>query len=186
MNRAECGNFGVPRADALRLPEKTAVLRRTTGDKVDFGGATIEVLWPPKSWHPGRDRNADSMVLRISYQDSAALLEGDALSRNERQFSMSSVQAQLLKVGHHGSNSSTSPELLAAVQPKYAMISAGAQNPFGHPRPEVLQRLTSAGTHIFRTDVEGALSFYLDGKQVTVAVVGGHQTVVALQQSQNH
>ena len=174
--------------ELLRLgsQEKTAVLRRTAGDKFEFGGATIEVLWPPKNWHPGRDRNADSMVLRISYQDSAALLEGDALSRNERQFPMSFVRAELLKVGHHGSNSSTSPELLAAVQPKYAMISAGAQNPFGHPRPEVLLRLTSAGTQIFRTDVEGALSFFLDGKQVTAAVLGSHQTVVALQQSQNH
>ena len=89
-------------------------------------------------------------------------------------------------MGHHGSNSSTSPELLAAVHPKYAIISAGAQNPFGHPRPEVLQRLTLAGTHIFRTDVEGALSFYLDGKQVTSAVVGGQETTVALQQNQNH
>jgi competence protein ComEC len=164
----------------------TTVIRRTAGEKFEFGGATIEVLWPPGNWHPGRDRNADSMVLRIRYQDSAALLEGDALSRNERQFPLSSSRAQLLKVGHHGSNTSTSPELLAAVQPQYAIISAGAQNPFGHPRPEVLGRLSNAGTHIFRTDVEGAVSFFLDGKQVTSAVVGGQQTEVALQQSQNH
>ncbi|HEX7958360.1 MAG TPA: DNA internalization-related competence protein ComEC/Rec2, partial [Terriglobales bacterium] len=166
--------------------EKTAVLRRAAGDKFEFGGATIEVLWPPANWHPGRDRNADSMVLRISYQGSAALLEGDALSRNERQFPLFSARAQILKVGHHGSNSSTSPELLAAVQPKYAMISAGPQNPFGHPRPEVLQRLTGAGTQIFRTDVQGGLSFFLDGKQVTSAVLGGQRTEIALQQNQNH
>jgi competence protein ComEC len=165
---------------------KTVVVHRAAGDRFQFGGATIDVLWPPANWHPGRDRNADSMVLRISYQDSAALLEGDALSRNERQFASFSAHSQLLKVGHHGSNSSTSPELLAAVQPKYAMISAGPQNPFGHPRPEVLQRLSAAGTHIFRTDVEGALSFYLDGKQVTSAAAGGQQTEVALEQNQNH
>ena len=169
----------------LGSAETTSVLRRVAGDKFDFGGATIEVLWPPANWHPGRDRNADSMVLRISYQDSAALLEGDALSRNERQFPLSSARAQLLKVGHHGSNTSTTPELLAVVQPQYAIISAGAHNPFGHPRPEVLQRLTSAGTHVFRTDVEGAVSFFLDGKQVTSAVVGGQQMEVRLQQSQN-
>src|SRR5262249_55294530 len=126
-----------------------------------------------------------SMVLRISYQESAALLEGDALSRNERQFASLFARAQLLKVGHHGSNTSTSPELLAAVRPQYAMISAGAQNPFGHPRPEVLGRLTTAGTHILRTDVEGALSFFLDGKQITSAVVGGQQTEIRLQQNQN-
>jgi competence protein ComEC len=163
----------------------TTVIRRTAGEKFEFGGATIEVLWPPGNWRPGRDRNADSMVLRISYQDSAALLEGDAVSRNERQFPLSSARAQLLKVGHHGSNTSTSPELLAAVQPKYAVISAGAHNPFGHPRPEVLERLTNAGTHIFRTDVEGAVSFFFDGKQVTSAVAGGQQVEVPLRQSQN-
>jgi competence protein ComEC len=165
---------------------ETAVIRRAAGDKFEFGGTTIEVLWPPANWHPGRDRNADSMVLRIGYRDSSALLEGDALSRNERQFPLLFARAQLLKVGHHGSNTSTSQDLLAAVQPSYAIISAGANNPFGHPRPEVLQRLTGAGTHIFRTDVEGAVSFFLDGNQVSSAVVGGQQTEVRFQQSQNH
>jgi competence protein ComEC len=73
----------------------------------------------------------------------------------------------LLKVAHHGSASGTSADLLSTVHPRYAVISVGSRNVYGHPRREVLERLQHAGVKTYRTDEEGAVSFYLDGKSVT-------------------
>jgi competence protein ComEC len=83
-------------------------------------------------------------------------------------------EAQLLKVAHHGSAGSTSSELLAAVRPRYAVISAGVRNVYGHPRRDVLERLQDSGVKTYRTDVMGAVSFYLDGKSVTPDVAATH------------
>jgi competence protein ComEC len=79
-------------------------------------------------------------------------------------------EAMLLKVAHHGSASGTSADLLATVRPRYAVISVGARNVYGHPRLEVLERLQQAGVKTFRTDEQGAVSFYLDGKSVSPEV----------------
>ncbi len=154
-----------------------AVVRRSAGETFPFGGAAIEVLWPPADWQPtSRGRNAESMVLRISYEKSAVLLEGDAEKKTERQLATVHPLAQLLKVGHHGSNTSTIPELLEAVKPEFAVISSGAQNTFGHPRPEVLERLARSGVQTYRTDRQGATSFFFDGQGITSTVFGAQQT----------
>ncbi len=152
------------------------VLRRTAGEKFSFGAAQVEVLWPPADWRPAEHRrNEESMVLRIRYGSAAALLEGDAEKKAEQEIALLVPQAQLLKVGHHGSNTSTTPQLLEAVRPAFAVISSGAQNTFGHPRPEVLHRLAASGVRTHRTDHEGAVSFLLDEKGVSAAVVGSQQ-----------
>ena len=83
-------------------------------------------------------------------------------------------EAMLLKVAHHGSASGTSADLLATVHPRFAVISVGARNVYGHPRREVLERLQKAGVKTYRTDREGAVSFYLDGKSVTPDVAFLH------------
>ncbi len=163
------------------------VLRRTAGQKFNFGETQIEVLWPPADWRPAEhSRNEESMVLRIQYQGSAALLEGDAEKKAEQQVALLQPRAQLLKVGHHGSNTSTTPQLLFAVKPEFAVISAGAQNSFGHPRPQVLQRLRESGVRTHRTDLEGAVSFLLDGKRVSAAVVGARQMVLDFRSNPSH
>jgi competence protein ComEC len=77
-----------------------------------------------------------------------------------------SPEADLLKVAHHGSATSTTPELLAAVNPKFAVISVGYHNSFGHPRQVVLDRLQASHVRTYRTDLSGAVTFLLDGKQV--------------------
>ena len=105
--------------------------------------------------------------MKMSFGDTSALLEGDAERQTEKQMATERPQADLLKVGHHGSATSTMPEFLAAVHPKFAVISVGARNVYGHPRREVLDRLESAGVAIYRTDVDGAVTFYLDGRSVT-------------------
>src|SRR6185437_7286235 len=91
----------------------------------------------------------------------------DAERKTERQIAAEQPQADVLKVGHHGSATSTIPELLAAVHPQYAVISVGARNVYGHPRKEVLDRLREADVATYRTDLDGAVTFYLDGYNVS-------------------
>ncbi len=106
-------------------------------------------------------------MIKISYGNTSALLEGDAERKTERQVADEQPQADLLKVGHHGSATSTWPELLAAVHPRFAIISVGMRNVYGHPRWDVLNRLAESKISTYRTDMNGAVTFYLDGKNVT-------------------
>jgi competence protein ComEC len=107
------------------------------------------------------------MVLRVSYGQTSALLEGDAEKAVERRIaSLHHLHTDLLKVGHHGSNTSTTPELLQAVQPTFAVISLGFRDCFGFPKPAVLARLQAAKVRVYRTDLDGTTTFYLDGHSV--------------------
>ena len=108
--------------------------------------------------------------MKITYGQTSALLEGDAERQTERHIAAEQPEANLLKVAHHGSATSTIPELLAAVHPKFAVISVGARNTYGHPRREVLARLAESGVATYRTDLNGAVTFYLDGHTVTSSV----------------
>jgi competence protein ComEC len=83
-----------------------------------------------------------------------------------------SPRADLLKVAHHGSATSTTPELLSVVQPRFAVISVGARNSFGHPRIVVLKRLQDAHVLTYRTDLMGLVTFLLEGKKVEARVGG--------------
>ena len=154
-------------AEAYALGIK--VVRHWEGDEFDLGGAKIEVLFPPQDWPVGLEpKNNDSMVLHVSYGATSALLEGDAEKAVERRIAaLHHPHADLLKVGHHGSATSTTPEILQSVKPAYAVISVGFHTSFGLPKPDVLTRLQAAGTHVYRTDLDGAVTFLLDGRSVT-------------------
>ena len=145
------------------------VVRHWEGDEFELGGAKVDVLFPPQDWPLGLEpKNNDSMVLQVSYGKTSVLLEGDAEKAVERRIaSLHHPHADLLKVGHHGSNTSTTPEILQAVKPTVAVISVGYGNSFGLPKADVLQRLQNAGVHVYRTDLNGAVTFYLDGHSVT-------------------
>jgi len=146
---------------------KVAVRQRAAGDEFALGGARFRVLAPPANWQPGQQaRNNDSLALLVSYGKTSALLEGDAEQKMEKLIATESPRAGLLKVGHHGSASSTTPELLAGVAPREAVISVGYRSAYQHPRGEVLERLEAAGVVTHRTDVEGAVTFVLDGKEI--------------------
>jgi competence protein ComEC len=151
-------------ARALGIP----VTLHKAGETLEVGGAKVAVLAPPRDVeaHPSRP-NDESLVLKVSYGETSALLEGDAEKKTERQVAQENPQADVLKVAHHGSATSTIPELLAAVHPHFAVISVGARNVYGHPRQEVLDRLAEAHVLTYRTDMEGAVTFYLDGKTVS-------------------
>ena len=112
--------------------------------------------------------NNDSLVLQLQYGKTSALLEGDAESPSEeRMVAEGNLHSDVLKVGHHGSITSTTPTFLAAVSPSYSAISVGRRNFYGHPTHQVLERLQSAHVHTYLTDTEGMSSFLLDGKRVT-------------------
>jgi competence protein ComEC len=144
-----------------------AIHRHVAGDELDWGGTRVRVLSPPVDWQPRPKRkNDDSLALLVRYGDTSALLAGDLEKQMERFVATESPGADLLKVAHHGSATSTTPELLAAVHPRFAVISAGYRNSFGHPRPEVLERLQASQVRTYRTDFLGAITFLLDGKQV--------------------
>ena len=148
-----------------------AIHEHVAGDEIDWSGTRIRVLSPPADWQPKpQPKNDDSLALLIGYGDTRALLAGDLEKKMERFVATESPRAELLKVAHHGSATSTTPELLAAVQPHFAVISAGYQNSFGHPRKVVLDRLQIYNVKTYRTDLQGAVTFLLDGKRVEARV----------------
>jgi competence protein ComEC len=163
---------GSSSADLTKLLQEAkamgvTVVPRKAGDQFAFGGATIRILAPaPEPDTRVLRPNDDSLVMKITFRNTSALLEGDAEPQAEREIAEEQPQADLLKVAHHGSAHSTIPQLLAAVRPHFAVISVGAQNGYGHPRREVLERLAEAAVRTYRTDLDGAVTFYLDGEQV--------------------
>jgi competence protein ComEC len=148
------------------------VVHHWEGDEFDLGGAIVSVLFPPRDLPVGaKPQNNDSMVLRLSYGESSVLLEGDAEKQVERRVAaLHHPSANLLRVGHHGSANATTPELVASAKAQFAIISVGSGNSFGLPRLEVLNRLEQAGARVYRTDIDGAVTFYLDGHSVTPSV----------------
>ena len=112
-------------------------------------------------------------MLRLRYGNETLLLPGDAEKQVEREIlsenGPEAMRADVLKIGHHGSKNSTTPEFLAAVQPSVGIISAGEDNPYGHPSPELLERLENAGIRILRTDRNGAVQVMTDGRQLEIS-----------------
>lgn len=145
------------------------VVRHSEGENFEFGGARVAVLSPPADWRTSsQPKNNDSLVLRVSFHESSVLLEGDAEKPVEQRMTASEDRkSDLLKVGHHGSANSSSAEFIHAVRPRWAIISVGATNTFGHPRRETLEHLQQEGVFTYRTDRNGAVTFYLDGKSVS-------------------
>jgi competence protein ComEC len=151
------------------------VMHRRAGDAFAYGGTTIRVLapnpgLPVRSLH----RNDESLVMKVTYGSTSALLEGDAEKETERFVSTEDPAADVLKVAHHGSATSTNPDLLAAVRPRFAVISVGVRNGYHFPRHEVLDRLQQAQVITYRTDTDGATSFFLDGRRVTPQLASFH------------
>lgn len=148
------------------------VIRHTAGDIFTFDNVSIRVLAPEMGYRPAATPgNNDSLVLQMRYGSTTALLEGDAESPSEeRMLAEGGLHSDFLKVGHHGSRTSTTPDFLAAVSPSWAAISVGRRNFYGHPRYEVLDELQSARVRSYRTDLLGLSTFYFDGTKVKASV----------------
>ena len=159
----------------------TRVMVRRSGERLWPGGARVRVLHPPPpDWERRRVRNDDSVVLEIVYRDVAVLLMGDVSADVERAIlpHLTPARVRILKVGHHGSRTSTSRALLEVWRPDIALISCGRGNSFGHPAPAVLARLREAGATVFRTDTDGQTTVRSDGRQVWVRTFRGRQAWV--------
>jgi competence protein ComEC len=157
------------------------------GEQFDFDGVHFAVLAPPADWKlTPRGQDDASLVLRLSYAGHSALMLGDIHKRVEKMLVKEAgeqrqtlhparptaglpgapLHADLLKVAHHGSNTSSCEEFLDAVRPEYAVISDGIRNPFHHPRIEVIDRLAEHHIRTYRTDMFGPVTFYIDAQGV--------------------
>ncbi|MGD0737482.1 MAG: ComEC/Rec2 family competence protein [Terracidiphilus sp.] len=147
------------------------------GDAISFGATQIAVLAPFPNYQPGpTPTNNDSLVLHMAYGATSVMLEGDAESPVEQaMLAEPGLQSTLLKVGHHGSITSTRPQFLARVSPEWAVISCGLHNRYHHPRPEILAELQAANVRTYRTDLNGAVCFQLNGKSVSADPECGRQ-----------
>ena len=148
------------------------VIRVRAGDEITFKkGAALEILGPdPAAETVPPDKNAQCIVHRISLGAFDALMTGDAEGAGEeallQKLLSEDVDYEVLKVAHHGSNNSTPEKLLACVRPEIAVISVGKGNGYGHPGGELLSRLEEGSREILRTDVNGAVTVFSDGKGV--------------------
>jgi len=138
------------------------------GMRLDLGGDVfVDILFPDRdvsSWAT----NDGSVVARLSYGKTSLMLTGDATMLTEKiilgENSANMLQSTILKVGHHGSRTSTSGEFVKAVTPSYALISDGKDNKYGHPHQETLDTLASFGVKIFRTDLLGSIIMKSNGQ----------------------
>jgi beta-lactamase superfamily II metal-dependent hydrolase len=149
-----------------------AYVTPSRGDTLNWGGELLVQVYNPRDFVEGEKNNA-SIVLRLTYEDIAFLFTGDLEEEGEEEIlaeiaadSLYGVSAEVLKVAHHGSHSSTSMDWLEAVGPQWAAICVGAGNPYGHPHGEVLNRLYAMGTDVYRTDVHGTFYFATEGQQL--------------------
>lgn len=116
------------------------------------------------------DMNNYSVVIHLTYGTTSFLFVGDAETASEKEMLehyREDLKSDILKVGHHGSDTSSSSEFLAAVQPKYGIVSCGKDNKYGHPTPEILKRYEDAGIPLLRTDLLGTIHLQSDGTNIT-------------------
>jgi competence protein ComEC len=170
----EVSSPALAKIEQLARDRKIPIEHETRAKSFAWDNVQGKFFWPEAtSAAPSpAAKNDDSLVLRLQYEDHAVLLPGDAEKESERAMLSESgpyeLRAEVLKIGHHGSKNSTTPEFLTAVKPRLAIISVGEDNPYGHPNAELLERLASASVRVLRTDRDGAVHILMDGKGLEV------------------
>jgi competence protein ComEC len=154
------------------------------GDTFKLGDAQCIIYGPVNS--SGDDLNTYSIVIKLVYGDTKFLFTGDAQSTNEQGMINSDLDlsADVLKVGHHGSDTSTTQEFLNKVKPRYAVISVGKGNDYGHPAAQTMNRLKAMGIKVYRTDESGTIICTADGKIFHLTAILDHMQVEVLRQVQ--
>ncbi|HWQ02896.1 MAG TPA: DNA internalization-related competence protein ComEC/Rec2 [Candidatus Nitrosotenuis sp.] len=148
----------------------TRIIYRKRGDEIQVGEVRARVLWPEDTYASSDSSNNDSLVLKMDWRGRAIVLPGDIEKPVELTLVAQGepLRADLLKVSHHGSRTSTSAEWITAVNPRLAVMSFGEANPFGHPHPELLQRLATFERLLLRTDRDGAVTVLIDPHSLRV------------------
>ena len=144
-----------------------SITEPVVGSTFNLGGANFTILGPQKKYD---DHNNNSIVLKMVYGDTSFMFTGDAEVKAEEDIMAKGydLKADVLKVGHHGSSTSTSDKWLSLVDPMYAVIQCEKGNDYGHPHKETIQKLNAKGIEIFRNDELGEIVITTDGKNITV------------------
>ncbi len=144
----------------------------TVGDTLNVGNATLQFLAPNSATY--QDMNNYSIVCKLRFGNTSYLFTGDAesLSEGEILAKQLDISADVLKLGHHGSHSSTSQAFLNKINPRYAIVSCGKDNDYGHPHQETIDKLNKKGIEILRTDVSGTIISTSDGNDITFNTSG--------------
>jgi competence protein ComEC len=176
---------GVPHTSATysnyldAIEEHDVTLYETqAGDEIPLNGTNTTVLNPPAD-HGDEDLDANAVVVRIGYGDAGFLFTGDMTSATEDDLVDrwgDDIQSSVYQVGHHGSDSSSSPVFLDAVNPRIAIVSAAYDSQYGHPDPDVLDRLAERGIATYWTGTHGTIVASTDGDAVTIRTVGDAPT----------
>lgn len=160
---------------SLANTEGCKILDSKPGTVISGGGATLKFIHPTKDYS---DNNEDSVVGLLDYNNTEVLLTGDAEAITEQDMVSQNLvpDVDVLKVGHHGSNTSTTQEFLNKAKPEHAVISVG-ENSYGHPTQNILNRLFGMGSKVWRTDKNGHVIMTSNGNNIDMkAVAGGPQT----------
>lgn len=151
------------------LNKASKIVIATAGEKIKIGNAEIDILYPIENLSGKELKNTSNdagVVSKLIYGKNSFLFTGDISATAEKK--LSDINADVLKVAHHGSKYSSSDLFLAAVSPKIAVISVGVKNTYGHPTPEVLQRLSNYDINVLRTDQSGDINFISDGTNIKI------------------
>jgi competence protein ComEC len=147
------------------------------GQQFDIEGVNVQVLWPPPAdVYRASSINDDSIVLRLVFGSVAILMAGDIEREAEVQLARSGyeIRADVLKVPHHGSRTSSTEDFLDAVRPRCAVISVGVRSRFGHPHREVVDRYLRRGIRVLQTGREGTVTVSTDGRSLNVRTFGSN------------
>jgi competence protein ComEC len=145
------------------------------GAPFTFGGTTLQVLAPGPDYAPDTTpKNDDSLVMRIRFGSTSFLLTGDMEKKIERELADAGLleHDDVIKVGHHGSRTSSTPQLLDLERPAFGIISAGFDNSYGHPHPLIVRALQERHIDVFRTDEQGLITVTSDGKRLRFVAQG--------------
>ncbi len=156
---------------AVATRRRLVLERLGAGERFEAAGLAFDVLHPPDEAYARARENNGSLVLRARVEGRTLLLTGDVEAAAERDLvaSRADLSADVLKVPHHGSRTSTTPEFLARVSPRIGLVGVGRRNRFGHPAPDVLARLARAGVRVFRTDRDGDVALTLAAGRILPA-----------------
>ena len=180
INAFDIGTFYAPKATTTTKTFENMVkalkakdLKMTVpkvGEEITIGNATLTFLAPNSDKY--EDLNNYSIVVKLKYGNNSFIFMGDAqdISEGEILQKQLDIKADVLKIGHHGSHSSTTQEFLDKVNPKYVVISCEKGNDYGHPHKETLTKLNSKNINVFRTDLNGTIIAESDGKEISFNV----------------
>jgi competence protein ComEC len=150
--------------------EQVRVISLAEGDRFMLDGVEVEVLWPPQGGENSSSGNDDSIVLHLKYGSVSFILAGDIEQEAESRLSLENrdIHADVLKVPHHGSKTSSTEQFIDSVRPKYAVISVGIRSRFGHPSPEIIERYRERGIQVLQTGKDGMVTAESDGSRLMI------------------